>query len=182
MQVTLQADQRPKQNHKDAILPVHPQELYPLGRELLTDVEPGEYSIFDYPLSNKLIHLLRHGSLPRDKDGAIEFWKIKDNLQEHFLYCHHWSDDQWKNPWQDDEETRKDFSIVLIHQEQSCTSQDNVVIPSDFFLQVHLPRRMCNQFTLHHQFRIDTGRSKFEQQTDSILSACGSHGQRTHGS
>ena len=22
---------------------------------------------------------------------------------------------------------------------------------------------MCNQFTLHHQFRIDTGRSKFEQ-------------------
>ena len=24
---------------------------------------------------------------------------------------------------------------------------------------------MCNQFTLHHQLRIDTGRSKFEQQT-----------------
>ena len=36
---------------------------------------------------------------------------------------------------------------------------------------------MCNQFTFHHQFRIDTGRSNFEQQTDSILSACGSHGQ-----
>ena len=28
---------------------------------------------------------------------------------------------------------------------------------------------MCNQFTFHHQFRIDTGRSKFEQQTDSIF-------------
>ena len=36
---------------------------------------------------------------------------------------------------------------------------------------------MCNQFTFHHQFGIDTWRSKFEQQTDSILSACGSHGQ-----
>ena len=24
---------------------------------------------------------------------------------------------------------------------------------------------MCDQFTFHHQFRIDTGRSKFEQQT-----------------
>ena len=31
---------------------------------------------------------------------------------------------------------------------------------------------MCNQFTIHHQFRIDTGRTKFEQTTDSILSAC----------
>ena len=28
---------------------------------------------------------------------------------------------------------------------------------------------MCNQFTLHHEFRIDTGRTKFEQQTDSIF-------------
>ena len=35
---------------------------------------------------------------------------------------------------------------------------------------------MCNQFTFHHQFRIDTWRPKFEQQTDSILSACGSYG------
>ena len=30
------------------------------------------------------------------------------------------------------------------------------------FLQVHLSRRMCNQCTFHHQFRIDTGRTKFE--------------------
>ena len=29
---------------------------------------------------------------------------------------------------------------------------------------------MCNQFTYHHQFRIDTRRSKFEQQKDRILS------------
>ena len=50
------------------------------------------------------------------------------------------------------------------------------------FLQVHLTRRMCNQFTFHHQFSIDTERSNFEQQTDSILSACGSYGPRTQGS
>ena len=30
----LQAEQRPRQNHKNEILPAHPQELYPLGREL----------------------------------------------------------------------------------------------------------------------------------------------------
>ena len=31
---------------------------------------------------------------------------------------------------------------------------------------------MCNQFTFHHQFRIDTGRTKFKQTTDGIISAC----------
>ena len=39
---------------------------------------------------------------------------------------------------------------------------------------------MCNQFTFHHQFGIDIGRTEFEQKTDSILSACDSYGQRTH--
>ena len=37
------------------------------------------------------------------------------------------------------------------------------------FLPIHLSCRMCNQFTFHHQFRIDTGRTKFEQKTDSIF-------------
>ena len=32
---------------------------------------------------------------------------------------------------------------------------------------------MCNEFTFHHQFGIDTWRFKFEQQTDSVLSPCG---------
>ena len=68
----------------------------PVGKRTWTDVEPGEYSISDYEVSKKLIHLLRHGILPRENDGAIEFWRIKDNLQKHFLYCHHWSDEKWK--------------------------------------------------------------------------------------
>ena len=75
-----------------------------------------------------------------------------------------------RKPWQEEEETRKDTSIVLIRQEQQNYSEQ--------FLPVHLSCRMCNQFTFHHQFGIDTWRSKFEQQTDSILSACGSHGQK----
>ena len=47
------------------------------------------------------------------------------------------------------------------------TLQDNVLIPS---------YSMCSQFTLHHKFRINTRRPKFEQKTDSILSACESCG------
>ena len=69
---------------------------FPIGERIWTDVEPGKYSLSDYPVSKKLIHLLRHGSLPRDNDGAIEFWRIKDHLQNHFLLCHHWSDEKWK--------------------------------------------------------------------------------------
>ena len=68
----------------------------PIRERIWTDVEPGEYSIFDYEVSEKLIRLLRHGNLPREDDGAIEFRRIKDHLQKHFLYCHHWSDDKWK--------------------------------------------------------------------------------------
>ena len=91
---------------------------FPIGEKTWTDVEPGEYSISECEVSKKLIHLLRHGSLLRENEGAIEFWRIKDNLQKHFLYCHHWS-----TAWQEEEETRIDFSIVLIHQEESCTSE-----------------------------------------------------------
>ena len=39
---------------------------------------------------------------------------------------------------------------------------------------------MCNQFTLHRKFRIDTGRTKLGQgKTDNILHGCESHGQGT---
>ena len=68
-----------------------------IGERFWTDVEPGEYSISDYAVSKKLIHLLRHGrQVHREDDGAIGFWRIKDDLQIHFLHCHYWSDEKWK--------------------------------------------------------------------------------------
>ena len=145
-------------------------------------------------MSKKLINLLRHGNPPRDNDGAIEFWRIKDNLQKHFMFCHHWSTKSGRIAWQEEEETRKDFSIVVILQEKffhlralQGHSGRNLVDPSlqdnccysERFLPVHLSRWMCNQFTFHHQFRIDTGRTKFEQKTDGILHVCESYEQRT---
>ena len=69
---------------------------FPIGERTWTDSEPQDYSLTDYSVSKKLIRLLRHGSLHREDDGTIEFWRIKDNLQKHFLHCHHWSDDKWK--------------------------------------------------------------------------------------
>ena len=96
--------------------------------------------------------------------------------------------------WQEAAETRKDFNIVLTPSGQEIlylralqghsgrnpidpSLHDNV-LNSGQFLRVHLSHRMCDQFTFHHEFRIDTGRTNFRQgKTDSILSACESHGQ-----
>ena len=53
-------------------------------------------------------------------------------------------------------------------------------VNSGQFLGVHLSYWMCNQFTLHHKFRIDSWRTKFKQRkTDNILYGGESHGQRS---
>ena len=125
----------------------------PIGERTWTDVESGEYSISDYAVSKKLIHLLRHGSLPRDNDGAIEFWRIKDNLQKHFLYCHHWSDEKWKKRMARRGGNKKiyqyctDSSGVILylralqgHSRRSLIDpalQDNVIIPDGFFQYIY---------------------------------------------
>ena len=69
----------------------------PIGERTWTDIEPQDYSSIDYPVSKRLITLLRHGSLPREDDGAIEFWRSKDYLQNHFVHSRHWSDEKWKS-------------------------------------------------------------------------------------
>ena len=92
--------------------------------------------------------------------------------------------------WQEAEETRKDFNIVLIHQDKKFFVSELVkviqdasfitwqCINSEQFLRCHLSHRMCNQVTFHHRFRIDTRRTKFEQKTDGSLYVCGSYEQR----
>ena len=53
---------------------------------------------------------------------------------------------------------------------------------SERMLQIHLPHWMWIQSSFYHQFWIDTWRSKFKQETDSILPACWSLGQKAQGS
>ena len=72
----LQADQRLKQNHRDVLLPVHPQELYTWERKW-TDVEPEDHSPVNDPVSQQLSTLLRHGHLLRGDDGVIELGENK---------------------------------------------------------------------------------------------------------
>ena len=124
-----------------------------IGERLWTDVEPGEYLLSDYDISKKLIHLLRHGKqVHREDDGAIEFWRITDNLKKHFPYCPHWSDDRWKKSMAgggnkkifqyctDDSGIIIYFRALQGHSGLSLIdplSQDNLVIPSNFFQYIY---------------------------------------------
>ena len=148
----------------------------PIGERTWTDIEPQDYSPTDHSVSKKLIHLLRHGSLPRESDGAIEFWRIKDNLQKHFLYSQHLSDEKWKSIMAKGGGNKKRFqyctdpSILYLRALQGHSGrnlidpslQDNVLIPDGFFKYIYHVGCAIN-LTFHRQFRIDTGRSKFKQ-------------------
>ena len=96
----------------------------PTGKRFWTDVEPGEYSLSDYDISKKLIHLLRHGNqVHREDDGAVQFWRIKENLQNISRIVLIGLIASGRKAWQEEEETRRDTSTVLILLEWSCISE-----------------------------------------------------------
>ena len=69
----------------------------PMHERRWIDIEPSEQTLAAYDLSKKVISLLRHNqTLQREKDGAIEFYRIKFYLRNHSSQVQHWSDDRWK--------------------------------------------------------------------------------------
>ena len=69
----------------------------PMNRRNSIDIEPGNHSLSAYEVSKKVIHFLRHSQqVHREEDGAVHFWRIKENLQNQFPQVPYWSDDCWK--------------------------------------------------------------------------------------
>ena len=165
----------------------------PIGERIWTNVEPGKHSISEYKVSKKLIHLLRHARLPREDDGTIEFWRKKDNLQKHFFYCHHWSDEKWKKSMAGGGENKKrhqyctDSSGVIFylralqgHSGRSLIDpalQDNVVIPSDFFQYIYHVGCAINLHSIINS-GLTLGSQNLSNRQTVFFSACGSHGQK----
>ena len=157
----------------------------PIWERIWTDVEPGEYSISDCEVSKKLIRLLRHGRLPREDDGAIEFWRIKDDLHKYFLHCHHWSDDKWKKTMAGGGGDKKiyqyctDSSGVILylralqgHSGRSLinpTLQDNVVIPDGFFKYIYHVGCAINLHSIINSGLIRGGQNLNNRQTVFFL-------------
>ena len=56
----------------------------PIGERKWTDIEPEDHSPVAYPVSKQLSTLLRQGDLPREDDGATEFWRSGCNDKDHW--------------------------------------------------------------------------------------------------
>ena len=141
-------------------------------------------------MSKQLSTLLRHGHLPREDDGAIEFWRLKEYLRNDLVQSQHWSGEKWRSTMAKGGGKQEKISILywsirtgkswFPSSSRSSRTQSHwsfitgPYVYSERPLRVHLSHRMCDQFTLHHEFRIDTRRTKFEQKTDGILHVCGS--------
>ena len=46
------------------------------------DIEPGAQFDQAYPVAKRINTLLRHGEVRQEEDGAIEFWRRKDDLRK----------------------------------------------------------------------------------------------------
>ena len=142
-----------KQKHKDVFLPVIHKNCTDWER-IWTDIEPQDYSSIDYPVSKQLSTLLRHGNLLREDDGAIEFWRLKDYLRNHFEQSQHGSDEKWKSTTAKGGRNKKRFQyctdpsgqeILYLRSLQGHSGrnlidpslQDNVFIPNDFFEYIY---------------------------------------------
>ena len=188
MYLLLRADQRLKQNNKDPLLPAHPQELYPSGKEsgLMLSQNIIRQSLTQcqnkWILSFVMVIYL---------EKTMEFWRLKEYLRNDFMQFQHWSDEKWKGKMA---KCGGNEHISILYWTRHSLSPSHSrsfrtqphwsfitgqCINLERFLRVHLSHRMCDQFTLHHEFRIDTRRTKFEQKTDGILHICGSYEQGT---
>ena len=58
------------------------------------DIEPGAQSDQAYLVAKRINTLLRHGERLREDDGAIEFWRLNDDLRNHVEQSQHWSDEK----------------------------------------------------------------------------------------
>ena len=77
--------------------PVDSPSIIPMNERKWIDIEPAESSLSAYEVSKKVISLLRHNqTIQREEDGAVQFWKIKNFLQNQFPQVPFWSDDRWK--------------------------------------------------------------------------------------
>ena len=152
----------------------------PIGERTWTDIEPENYSSIADPVSKQLSTLLRHGHLPREDDGAIAFWRIKDYLRNDFERSQHWSDEKWKSSMAGGGGNKKRFQyctdssgtilyLRALHSGRNPIDpslQDNVLIPNDFFEYIYHTGCAINLHSIENSGLIPGGQnSSRERQT-----------------
>ena len=111
--------------------------------------------------------------------------RLKDYLWKEFEISRYWSGEKWQSTVAKGGGNKKRFQyctdqsgkeILYLRDLQGHSGrnlidpsiQDNVLIPNNF-TRVHLSHRMCNQFSLIREFRIDTRRKELQHKTDVLL-------------
>ena len=171
MYLLLRADQRLKQNHEDVLLLAHLQELYLSGKEI------GPIA---YPVSKQLSTLLRHGDLPREEDGAIGFWRLKEYLRNDFVHSQHWPEEMWKSTRGGGNKkrfqyctdpSRQEILYLRVLQGHSgrnlidSSLQDNVLIPKYFFEYIYHIGCAINSHSITNSRLIPGGQILSKRQT-----------------
>ena len=128
----------------------------PIHQRNWLDLEPKQHSQKDahcFTISKKMIALLRHGTLLREKDGAVEFWRLKAEFTSSFpqsphlsvQFClHHMVGGEHKKRFQfcTDSNTQEILHLRAIQGRSGENSVDpflldNVLIPDCFFDFTH---------------------------------------------
>ena len=145
--------------------------------------------MFEYRFTSvkkRMTTLLRHGP-SREEDGAIEFWRLKDDLRNEFENSQ--SDEMWKSKMAGGGGIKKRFQyctdssgheILYLRALQGHSGrnpldpspQDNVLITNDFFEVIHHIGCAVSSHSIMNSGLIPGG-----QKTDGILHVCGSNEQ-----
>ena len=121
----------------------------------------------------------------REEDGAVHFWRIKENLQNQFPQSIHWSDARWKaclaagggvkrrfQYCTDDSGTIVNFRPLQGHSGRNLIDpslQDNVVFPSNFFLYIYHVGCAFNLHSIINSGLIPGGQNSSKRQTVFFL-------------
>ena len=160
--------------------------IIPMNTRNWIDIEPGKHSLSAYEVSKKVIHLLRHSQqVNREEDGAVHYWRIKENLQSQFPQIPHWSDDRWiaclaarggaKRRFQ----YCTDYSGIIVyfralqgHSGRNLIDpslQDNVIIQSGFFQHIYHIGCAFNLHSIINSGLIPGGQNSSKRQTVFFL-------------
>ena len=128
--------------------------IIPMNERKWIDIEPGNSSLSAYEIPKKVTHRLRHRqTVQREEDGAVQFWRIKNYLQNQFPQTQYWSDDRWKACLAAGGGAKRKYQyctddsgiIIYLRALQGHSGrnlidpslQDNVVIQSGFFQHIY---------------------------------------------
>ena len=166
--------------------PVDSPSIIPMNARKWINIEPGNSSLSAFEISKKVIHLLRHSqTVQREEDGAVQFWRIKNYLQNQFLQTTYWSDDRWKvclaagggekRRYQyctDISGTIVYFRALQGHSGRNLIDpslQDNVVIQSGFFQHIYHIGCAFNLHSIVNNGLIPGGQNSSKRQTVFFL-------------